>query len=99
MVLSSVDILEEGIPVQWMMVLQFAVVAVVATRGQLTMLGNDTLYATPLERYHTCFHYSLLDFNRKQRKTCAENCTAIVPPSDSSSVPVLPMDNLLWYCW
>jgi len=97
--LSSVDVLEEEIPVQWMMVLQFAVVAVVATQGQLTMLGNITLYAAPLERYHTCFHYSLLDCSRKQRKTCAENCTAIVPPSDSSSVPVLPMDNLLWYCW
>jgi hypothetical protein len=96
---SSVDILEEGIPVQWMMVLQFAVVAVVATRGQLTMLGIDILYATPLERYHTCFHCSLLDSNREQRKTCAEKCTAIVPPSDISSVPVLPMDNLLWYCW
>jgi len=96
--LSSVqDILEEGIPVQWMMVLQFAVVA--ATQGQLTMLGNVTLYAAPLERYHTCFHYSLLDSSKKQRKTCAENCTAIVPPSDSSSVPVLPMDNLSWYCW
>jgi len=97
--LSSVVSLEEGTPVHWKMVLQFAVVAAVVTQGQLNRLGTGTQCAAPLERSHTSSHCSLSDSSRGQKKTCAEKCTAIVPPSDSSSVPVLPMDILLLCCW
>lgn len=97
--LSSVVSLEVGTLIHWRMVLPFVVVAVVATQDQLNKPSTDTQCAALLERFHTYSHCSLLDSSRKQKKTCAETCTVIVSPSDSSLMPVLPMDNFLWYCW